>query len=237
MKVKRIIFKIVHYCFPQLLYKKTSYSQDGEDMMVQTYYETEKHYKGFYVDVGAHHPYRFSNTAYFYGKGWRGINIEPSPTLFRAFQRYRKKDININVGVSSCNSSFPFYVFNDQALNTFDEKIAQERNISNSRYKIVSRIDVQTCTLKDIFEKYISENKQHTYIDFLSVDVEGLDLDVLKSNDWNKFQPGFILVECEANLENISQDEIYLFLKEKDYNLIGRTKRTSLFRHNGNAKF
>ena len=109
--MKKIIFKIVHRCLPQLLYRKISYSQDGEDMMLQTYYETKKHYKGFYVDVGAHHPYRFSNTNYFYKKGWRGINIEPTPTLYPAFLRHRRRDINLNVGVSDHSTSIPFYIF------------------------------------------------------------------------------------------------------------------------------
>jgi len=227
--VKKLIFNIIHDYFPKLLYKKVSYSQDGEDMMLQTYYETEKHYKGFYVDVGAHHPYRFSNTAYFYKKGWRGINIEPTPTLFNSFKKLRKKDINLNVGISSGSKSIPFYIFNDQALNTFDEKIAQKRNSKSDEYKIVSKTDIQTFPLKDILEKYLPNNQ---HIDFLTIDVEGLDLDVLLSNDWTKFQPKFILAECESDIENINIDEVYIFLKEQNYSIVGRTKRTSLFRHN-----
>ena len=229
MKIKKILFRIVHYCFPQLLYRKISYSQDGEDMMLQTYYEKEKHYKGFYIDVGAHHPYRFSNTAYFYKKGWRGINIEPSPTLFRSFQIRRKRDINLNVGISSYNTSIPFHIFNDQALNTFDEKLAQVRHSNNDRYKIVSKIDIQIFTLRDILEKYLPSNQ---HIDFLTIDVEGLDLEVLKSNDWDRFQPDYILVECDENIENVHQDEVYQFLQEKNYRLAGRTLRTSLFKRN-----
>jgi len=224
--IKKVIFKIAHYCFPQLLYRKISYSQDGEDMMLQTYYETKKHYKGFYVDVGAHHPYRFSNTAYFYKKGWRGINIEPTPTLFRAFQRHRKRDINLNVGISASNTTMPFYVFNDQALNTFDEQLAQERHHARDRYEIISKMDVQTSSLKDILEKYLPINQS---IDFLTVDVEGLDLEVLASNDWAKFCPKFILVECETDVVN--QSSINTFLQHNGYILVGRTKRTSLFKH------
>jgi FkbM family methyltransferase len=225
--VRTKIFNTIHNCFPRLLYEKASYSQDGEDMLLQSYYETKKNYKGFYVDIGAHHPYRFSNTAYFYKKGWRGINVEPSPTLFHSFQKHRKKDININAGVSSGNVSMPFYVFNDQALNTFDEKIAKERDSNNDRYKIVLIIDIQTCTLKDILENHLPKNQN---IDFLTIDVEGLDLAVLKSNDWNKFQPEFILVECDADFDNYNQDETFRFLKEQNYKMVGRTKRSSLFK-------
>lgn len=228
-KIKKLIIKIVHYCFPQSLYKKVSYSQDGEDMMIQTYYETKKKYKGFYVDVGAHHPYRFSNTAYFYKKGWRGINIEPSPALYCSFQKRRRRDINLNIGVSSNKASIPFYIFNDQALNTFDEKLAQERDSNNDRYEIISKVEIQTYPLRDILEKHLPDNQS---IDFLTIDAEGLDLEVLLSNDWIKFQPEFILVECDMDLENVNQGKIYKFLKEKNYNITGKTKRTCLFRRN-----
>ena len=224
---RKLIFETAHCYLPQLLYKKTSYSQDGEDMMLQTYYEGKRDYKGFYVDIGAHHPYRFSNTAFFYNKGWRGINVEPAPSLFSSFKKYRKRDINLNVGVSDSNSSNHFYVFNDQALNTFDEKIAEERHSNNDRYKIVSKIEIKTYTLEDILEKYLPNNQ---HIDFLTIDVEGLDLNVLKSNNWNKFHPDFILVECNATIDNIFEDNIYQFLKEKNYNMEGKTFRTSLFR-------
>ena len=230
MKIRKKFFNIIHRCFPQILYKKTSYSQDGEDMVIQTYYETKKHYKGFYVDIGAHHPYRFSNTAYFYKKGWRGINVEPTPTLLSAFKRHRKRDINLNLGVSLHPMVLPFYVFNDDALNTFDENLAQARHANEDRYKILSKIEIQTSTLKDILENHLPENQ---HIDFLTIDVEGLDFDVLKSNDWSKFLPGFIMVECDAILDNIQQDEVCQFLLNKNYHIIGRTQRTSLFKYNG----
>src|SRR4051812_17526869 len=79
----------------------TSYSQEGEDMVLQSFYEGRKKYKGFYIDVGAHHPYRFSNTLFFYKKGWRGINIEPTPNAVKAFNIFRRRDINLNIGISS----------------------------------------------------------------------------------------------------------------------------------------
>jgi hypothetical protein len=83
---------------PQHLHKNGSYSQDGEDMVLKVFfYENKRKYEGFYIDVGAHHPFRFSNTAFFYQKGWRGINIEPTPDLIKKFKRYRKRDINLNV--------------------------------------------------------------------------------------------------------------------------------------------
>ena len=62
-------------------------------------FENRKHYKGFYIDVGIHHPYRFSNTVNFYQNGWRGINIQPTPGVIRLFNIFRRCDININIGI------------------------------------------------------------------------------------------------------------------------------------------
>lgn len=107
-KIKKGIFWILDAIAPKLLYRKVFYSQDGEDALLSSFYERKKGYKGFFVDVGAHHPYRFSNTAYYYKKGWRGINIEPTPNLFNVFLKHRKRDINLNLGIGS-GETLTFY--------------------------------------------------------------------------------------------------------------------------------
>jgi FkbM family methyltransferase len=224
---------------PEYLHKKDSYSQDGEDMVLKSFFEDRKDkekyktYKGFYVDVGAHHPFRFSNTAYFYQKGWRGINIEPTPDLIKHFRRYRKRDINLNVGITNQASELTFFVFNDHALNSFDNKLSQNRNEDSTPYKIVKELKIQTRRLADILDEYLPENQK---IDFLSIDAEGLDLEILKSNNWEKYVPDFILVEqnlSEFMIENIDKDEIYNFLTDNNYNMVAKTKRTSIFEKNG----
>jgi hypothetical protein len=81
--------------------------------------KTKKKTKGFYIDVGAHHPFRFSNTALFYKKGWQGINIEPDPSLIKNFNKYRTRDINLNFGVANEEKDLNFFIFNEPAFNTF----------------------------------------------------------------------------------------------------------------------
>ena len=78
MSLKKTILK--YFPIDRYLSLK-SYSQEGEDMVLRSFFEGQKNYKGFFVDVGAHHPYRFSNTLHFYKKGWRGINIDPQPGM------------------------------------------------------------------------------------------------------------------------------------------------------------
>src|SRR4030042_4646353 len=70
-------------------FKKSHYSQDGEDIVLASFYEEKPGYKGFYVDVGALNPLRFSNTQYFYEKGWRGINIDATPGSMKEFNEIR----------------------------------------------------------------------------------------------------------------------------------------------------
>lgn len=226
-RFKLFVSRVLDKVAPGLLYGRRFYSQAGEDMLLSLYYEGKKH-KGFYVDVGAHHPYRFSNTAYFYKRGWRGINIEPTPSLFKAFPRRRRRDINLNVGIGN-GEKLTFYVFNEGALNTFDPEIARSRDGSyDGKYRIIDRIEVQTRTLADILDKHLPAG---TPIDLLTIDVEGMDFDVLKSNDWTRYLPQFILVECESELDDLSDDEIYQFLHAKGYSIAGRTLYTTLFKY------
>lgn len=228
-RFKLFVSRVLDKVAPGLLYGRRFYSQAGEDMLLSLYYEGKKH-KGFYVDVGAHHPYRFSNTAYFYKRGWRGINIEPTPSLFKAFPRRRRRDINLNVGIGN-GEKLTFYVFNEGALNTFDPALAKERDGKihlGRQYKIIDRIEVQTRTLADILDKHLPAG---TPIDLLTIDVEGMDFDVLKSNDWTRYLPQFILVECESEFDDLSDDEIYQFLHAKGYSIAGRTLYTTLFKY------
>lgn len=100
-------------------YEKKSFSQSGEDLIVKFIIDNLGINKPTYIDIGAHHPYFISNTALFYKNGCRGINIEPDPPLFKVFLKYRKEDVNLNIGISDCNSESDFYIISASTLNTF----------------------------------------------------------------------------------------------------------------------
>lgn len=195
-------------------------------MILRSFYERKKNYKGFFIDVGAHHPYRFSNTMYFYKRGWKGINIEPTPTVIKLFRLFRKRDITLNAGISETHQKLKFYCFNEPALNGFSKEISEERDQSGS-YKIVQTLDIETFPLSEVLDKYLPPGQK---IDFLTIDVEGLDLQVLRSNNWEKYKPNFILVEDQIDFENLSGSEVYLLLLEKNYELAAKTSRTLFFR-------
>jgi len=206
---------------------KKSYSQEGEDMILQSFYEGKKKHKGYYVDVGAHHPYRYSNTLYFYKKGWQGINIEPTPGAIKAFNRFRRRDINLNIGISGKKDKLTFYCFNEPALNGFSKELSEERSNSSKIYKIIDEILVETLPLADVLDQYLPQGQK---IDFFTIDVEGLDLQVLKSNNWEKYKPDFVLVEDCADFTDITASETYQYLKERGYQLVTKTLRTSFFK-------
>lgn len=205
-----------------------SYSQDGEDMILKAFYENRKGYKGFYVDIGAHHPVRYSNTYYFYNKGWRGINIEPTPTAIKPFKVLRSRDINLNIGVGAVRDNLTFYCFNEPALNTFSEEVAMSVDQKDNKYKIKQRVKVEVLPLRDILDSYLPAGVK---IDFMSVDVEGLDFEVLKSNDWDKYSPEYLLVEGHLEFEDIFSYDIYQYLQERNYKLVAKTFRTLIFKY------
>ena len=206
------------------IYATKSYSQEGEDMILQRIFAGKE--RGFYVDVGAHHPRRFSNTYLFYRRGWWGINVEPNPAGVRALQSDRGRDINLQLGVSDCPGSLEYYFFDEPALNTFDGELAQWR-LANTSYRIVRTSDIPVERLDRILGAHVPPGMG---IDFLTIDVEGLDFAVLKSNDWSAFRPKCVLVEAlQTSLEDVIKGEIFQFMKEHGYELFAKTYNTLIF--------
>ena len=202
----------------------TYYSQEGEDILLSRIFGEQA--EGFYVDVGAHHPRRFSNTYLFYKRGWRGINIDALPGSMKVFQKLRPHDINLELAVSEREQVLTYYMFNEPALNGFSKTISEKRQ--TDEYKITNTIDVLAFPLYVILDKHLPLGQS---IDFLSVDVEGLDLQVLESNDWKKYSPKVILVEILANnLTAIENDPVYNYMVNQGYILFAKLFFTCIFK-------
>lgn len=204
-------------------YGTASYSQEGEDMILRRIFENRR--QGFYVDVGAHHPKRFSNTCYFYNLGWHGINIEPDTEGIKHFYRARRRDVNLCVGVSDNPGKMDYFVFDDPALNTFSQALAHERE-KTTRYKIVQVRSVEVRRLDSIFRQYATNHQ----IDFLSIDTEGHEMSVLRSNDWVTYRPRCLLVEyLHASLLEATRSGVFEFVEALDYVLFAKTFNTLIF--------
>jgi len=201
-----------------------SYAQYHEDLILQSIFPCLK--DGFYVDVGANHPMILSNTKKFYDQGWCGINIEPNPVLIVEFEKERPRDINLNLGISMEASEMDFYRMSADTLSTFSKQSAIE---SEKLYKekIVDVICVEVEPLVDVFKKHCPTQA----IDFMSVDVEGYDLTVLKSNDWDLYRPKVLVIE-------INQDEsnILSFVQSVGYEIAYRNHTNALFLDSSFAK-
>lgn len=204
-------------------YSTPSYSQEGEDMILRKVLADREN--GFFVDVGAHHPKRFSNTYFFYRLGWSGINIDAAPGSMRLFQQQRPRDINLEVGIAREPKEMTFFVFNEPALNSFDKALAQSRE--SEHLHILGEQKVGTRTLADVLNEHVPANQR---IDFLTVDVEGLDLEVLQSNDWHRFRPWYVLAECfGVRLTQVHESPIGQFLFEQGYEVFAKTDHTFFF--------
>jgi FkbM family methyltransferase len=212
-------------------YAIRSYSQEGEDIILRKLFDRKS--RGFYVDVGAHHPRRFSNTHCFYQTGWQGINIEPNPDAMREFQSERGRDINLQFGVGVCSGCRKYYLFDDSALNTFDQRVAESR-IAETPYKLTGTLEVPVDRLDRLLQKYLPANQ---HIDFLSIDVEGHDLQVLHSNDWQLYRPHCVLVESlDTSIEGAIRGEIFHFMNRQGYELLAKTFNTLIFRERVDAR-
>jgi FkbM family methyltransferase len=205
------------------IYSLKSYSQEGEDMILRRMFDNIE--RGFYVDVGANHPKRFSNTYFFYKKGWSGINIDSTPGSMKLFQKFRPRDINIEAAIAKEQKQITFFMFDDPALNTFDE--SSIKIINSGTYQIINKIKLTTQKLSNLLSINLPKSQK---IDFLSIDVEGLDLEVLESNDWSLFRPKCVLIE-QRNLDitNLQDSHVYQFLDRCKYKFIAKTFNTLIF--------
>lgn len=164
-----------------------SFSQYAEDLYIDNLMNYAD--SGFYVDIGANHPVRFSNTKRFYDRGWRGINVEPDLNNYKEFVRARPRDVNLNIGVGCGGGEMTFYVFSEDSLSTFSRE--QSELLQRQGHKLIEEKKISMMKLSDILRMHA----KGIYINFISVDTEGYDLEVLRSNDWGVFRPRVVCVE------------------------------------------
>lgn len=180
---------------------------------------------GFFVDVGAHHPVRFSNTYYFYRRGWRGINVDPFPGTERRFSRLRPRDITLECGVAMAPGVLPYHAFNEPALNTFSAEEAAKK--SQGEYQVIARTHVPVRRLDDILNVHLPAG---VAINFMTIDAEGLDFEIVQSNDWQRYRPRFVLVELlETGLTEIAANPTALFLADHGYQACAKSVNTVFF--------
>lgn len=195
---------------------KKIYSNWGLDIMAIHFFRNKK--KGIYIDVGCHHPFSNNNTYLLYKRGWTGINIDLDFNCIEMFNYFRKHDLNIQAAVSNKQAEVDLFFFhNRSAINTLSKK-------ASSNFKELRKIKTQT--LNEIIENSKFMNHE---IDYLSIDVEGHELNVIKGLDLKKYKPKLIILELIdpkikefyfGNIEIILNSNIYKYMIKNEYKLV-----------------
>lgn len=206
-----------------------TYSMHGEDTVIIRTLERRLLYRnrGFYVDVGAFHPYWASNTALLHARGWRGINIEPNPAMARQLAQVRPADITLQCAVGTPRRRADLHYFYDWASSNtlvpaFADMISEGQDV-----QVSEMITVDVVPLGEILAEHVPNGET---IDVLNVDVEGMDIEVLQSNDWDRFRPTIAAVEdLDLVLDNVAASATYRFMHDQGYRLVSHVVLTSIY--------
>lgn len=200
--VGRLRRRLTHLAHWAIGSEKISYAQCGEDLIVDYVLTVLDIGKVSYLDVGAHHPQYLSNTYYFYRQGGRGVCVEPDSNALRAFSQVRPRDICLPVGIGPSPGKADLFLMTTPTLNTFSCKEA-ERYQSYGTERIEGMISVEIKTVNQILEEHFESAP-----DFVSIDVEGMDLSILKDFDFTRFRPKVFCVETLTYTEDGGEEKI-----------------------------
>ncbi len=202
-----------------------SYSAFGEDRLILKLVGART--DGFYVDIGCHHPIDYSNTYALYRRGWRGLAVDADPEAIAAFAHHRPEDKAIHCALGSRPGAVTLHLFNDRSMNTMDEA-SFRAFLAKPKKRHIGDLTVECRRLDDLLAQEMPPGRA---IDFLNVDCEGADLDILESNDWRRFRPGLIAVEdLGLDLARLEESGIYRLLRSQGYRLDSQLRLTSIYR-------
>ena len=202
--------------------KKISFSLTSIDLLISYIFRNKR--KGIFIDIGCNHPVYNNNTYLLYKKGWRGINIDLDEKSINLFNTFRKSDLNIKQAISSKAEEVDLYFYHNKSpINTINKDLV---NFHKTKPKQIKKIN--TKTLNSIIMKTPFANEK---IDFMNIDVEGHELNVLKGFDLKKYSPTIIVIEyldlnvkkleiTNFNLQNIINSEVYKYMINNNYTLV-----------------
>ena len=203
---------------------RSQYSQWGEDLFISKYFQNKN--EGIYLDIGCFHPFMYSNTCLLYKKGWRGINIDINSTAIDLFNIARPKDFNICTTIDKNKKEYKvFFDHHFSPLNTLNEN--NYKVYKNKYFKDVSFRNIKSNTIDEILHFTKTKN-----INFLNIDVEGMDFQILSQIIPNKIKPDLISIETHNVDGSKSQDcdKINDLLSSHDFTTLKRVGPTTLFK-------
>lgn len=204
-----------------------SYSQCGEDLIIRFVFNAMKIHKPTYLDIGAYHPKYLSNTYLFYRAGSTGVCIEPDPDLYARYKSKRSHDTCLNVGIGvNDQTQADFYVLATKTLNTFSKTEAEKCHASGQ--KIDRVISIPLVKISNV----VASNFLTSAPNLVSLDIEGLDYEVIKTFDFSKHRPEIFCIETITFSENNSEEKvapIIDYMKANDYMVYADTYINTIF--------
>jgi FkbM family methyltransferase len=226
MKISRIL-KFIHQGS-----LRVHFSQYGEDVILHKLFGS-KFSEGFYIDVGAHHPFRQSNTAYLWLMGWAGVNVDASKKAIEIFRRVRPNDVNVWSAVvdeETASRQKEITLYSNLELDlgaTCDPSLAAQRKTTRSEV-------VPCMSLSEIINHYGERNGGS--IDFLNIDIEGFDEKAVESLHFWKYLPRIICIEIyEKNIRRVLDTTACKTLESAGYMLIERVGLSAIFQRTGDT--
>lgn len=207
--------------------KQITYSQSGEDILISFIFDTLQIKTRRYLDIGTNDPIHLNNTYLFYSQGYSGICVEPDPNLFSQIKKLRSRDKIIQAGIGDRKKKLPFFLMDPHTLNTFSEKEAATYQKYYPWSSVREVADIKLIPINDVLKKYFKDG-----IDFLSIDTEGLDQEIIESINFKKYRPLTICVETAVykNQKTLSKNKkIINFLKRQGYFVYADTFVNSIF--------
>ncbi len=222
---------IIQLVFPHL---RRSYSQSGEDIIIGDLLQRLRLNYPSYLDIGANDPVALSNTYRLYTRGSRGVCVEPNPVLCKRIRKKRRKDHCLTAGIAfSDTREADYYIFEDRyhGLNTFswEEATFWEKHGTQEigKPKIKEVVKVQLLDVNEVMERYFTPHPN-----LISIDVEGLDLAILRKIDFQRFKPEVICIETLGFTENGGQfkkNDVMDFMQDNGYFIYADTYINTIF--------
>lgn len=221
--------RMVHRCFKKTFWHK-SWSQFGEDRYIAQL--TKTIHTGFYVDVGAFDPEKFSNTRALFERGWRGVNIDMSPSKLGVFEYERPGDINVIAPISDTDDTLEVYIFSQASiLDTLSSALDTLSKEAADGWSEQFGLPYETKPMKAIrLDDLLAQVDAPTKIDFMNIDVEGAEMNVLRSVSFERYEVGVIAIEIHTDFAGLTEAEPYRYLLERGYTLEAWMHPTAILR-------
>ncbi len=224
MKIKRAIKGFIKDLISS---HPRTFAQCGEDIIIKFLFESLQIEKGFYLDIGANDPVKYSNTCLLYKMGWSGVNVDPQAGAIKKFNAQRKRDVNLQVGIGSTSGEFNLNIFSPDTLSTFDDDIA--RRYESLGHKLVRQEKMTLMTLKDLMSTVHFKGE----VDLLSLDIEGGEMSVIHQFAQLQVLPKVIICETINYSPDIrlsqKNESLIKEILEKGYSVFADTYINTIF--------